>query len=137
MGQGVGIVSLYVRDHDEAVQFYVERVGFRVHTDIRNGAYRWVTVQHPEQPSLQLQLEVPGAPVLDDASAAAARELLAKGGMPGLVLHVDDCRAQVERMRAAGVEITQEPVDRFGNVDAGFRDPSGNGWKVIQQGRGR
>jgi hypothetical protein len=47
---------------------------------------------------------------------------------------VDDCRAEYERLRAAGVELTQEPIDRFGNVDAGFRDPSGNGWKMIELG---
>jgi uncharacterized glyoxalase superfamily protein PhnB len=52
--------------------------------------------------------------------------------MPPLVLAVDDCRAAFEQLRERGVEFTQEPVDRFGSVDAGFRDPSGNGWKMIQ-----
>jgi catechol 2,3-dioxygenase-like lactoylglutathione lyase family enzyme len=51
MSQGVGVVGLYVRDQDEALQFYVEKLGFRVHTDARNGDYRWLTVQHPDQPS--------------------------------------------------------------------------------------
>ena len=60
------------------------------------------------------------------------REVVAKGGMPPLVLTVDDCRAAYDRMRARGVEFTQEPVERYGHVDAGFRDPSGNGWKMIQ-----
>lgn len=55
--------------------------------------------------------------------------------MPPLVLAVDDCRAAYKRMLALGVEFTQEPVDGYGNVDAGFRDPSGNGWKMIQAGR--
>jgi Glyoxalase/Bleomycin resistance protein/Dioxygenase superfamily len=58
--------------------------------------------------------------------------LLATGAMPALVLSVDDCRAAYERLRARGVELTQEPVERYGNVDAGFRDLSGNGWKMIQ-----
>ena len=56
----------------------------------------------------------------------------AKGAMPPLVLIVDDCRAAFDRMQKSGVEFTQDPVDRYGTVDAGFRDPSGNGWKVIQ-----
>ena len=56
MTQGVEVVGLYVRDQDEALAFYVEKLGFRVHTDVRNGAYRWLTVQHPEQPSFQLGL---------------------------------------------------------------------------------
>jgi uncharacterized glyoxalase superfamily protein PhnB len=74
----------------------------------------------------------PGPPVLDDATAQAVRAIVAKGAMPPLVLVVDDCRASYDRMRDAGVEFTQEPVDRYGTVDAGFRDPSGNGWKMIQ-----
>jgi len=52
--------------------------------------------------------------------------------MPPLVLVVDDCRAACEQMRSRGVEFTQEPIDRYGRVDASFRDPSGNGWKMIQ-----
>ena len=48
MSQGIGVVGLYVRDQDEAVEFYVGKLGFRVHTDARNGNYRWLTVQHPE-----------------------------------------------------------------------------------------
>lgn len=136
MSQGVGVVGLYVRDQEEALKFYVDKVGFRVHTDVKNGDYRWLTVQHPEQPSFQLGLFAPGGPVLDAATARAAQELVAKGAMPPLVLNVDDCRATCERMRKAGVEITQEPTERYGNVDAGFRDPSGNGWKMIQSAKG-
>jgi extradiol dioxygenase family protein len=52
--------------------------------------------------------------------------------MPPLVLVVDDCFAAFEEFRTRGVEFTQEPVKRFGGVDASFRDPSGNGWKLIE-----
>ena len=131
MTQGVQVVGLYVRDHDEALAFY-EKLGFRVHTNVKNGDYRWLTVQHPEQPSFQLGLFVPGPPVLDEATAQTLRSIVAKGAMPPLVFTVTDCRAMCEQIRAKGVEITQEPVDRYGTVDAGFRDPSGNGWKMIQ-----
>jgi catechol 2,3-dioxygenase-like lactoylglutathione lyase family enzyme len=132
MSQGVEVVGLYVRDQDEALAFYVEKLGFKVHTDARGGSYRWLTVQHPEQPSFQLGLFTPESPTLDAGSAQTLRELLAKGAMPPLVLVVDDCRAEYDRLRARGVEFTQEPVARFGRVDAGFRDPSGNGWKMIE-----
>ena len=135
MSQGIAVVGLYVRDQDEALEFYVGKLGFRVHTDAKNGNYRWLTVQHPEQPSFQLGLFAPEQPQLDAATVQSLREIVAKGGMPPLVFVVDDCRGAFERMRAAGVEFTQEPVDRYGTVDAGFRDPSGNGWKMIQ-GRG-
>jgi catechol 2,3-dioxygenase-like lactoylglutathione lyase family enzyme len=132
MSQGVGMVGLYVRDQDEALAFYVEKLGFKVHTDARNGDYRWLTIQHPDQPSFQLGLFKPESPTLDAASAKALREIVAKGAMPPLVLSVSDCRAAYERMRGLGVEFTQEPTERYGAIDAGFRDPSGNGWKMIE-----
>lgn len=132
MTQGVDVVGLYVRDQDEALAFYVDKLGFRVHTDVRNGDYRWLTVQHPEQASFQLGLFKPGPPVHDTATAQTLDEVVAKGAMPPLVLVVDNCRAAYERLNACGVEFTQEPVDRYGAVDAGFRDPSGNGWKMIE-----
>ena len=135
MIQGVQEVGLYVRDQDEALAFYVDKLGFRVHTDVRNGDYRWLTVQHPDQPSFQLGLFTPGPPVHDEATAQALRAMVAKGAMPPLVLSVADCRAAYDRMLALGVEFTQEPVSRYGNVDAGFRDPSGNGWKMIEARR--
>ena len=131
MSQGVEVVGLYVRNQDEAVEFY-GKLGFRVHTDVRNGEFRWLTVQHPEQPSFQLGLFIPGPPMLDAQSAQTLKALVAKGAMPPLVFVVNDCRAAYDDMRAKGVEFMQEPVDRFGTVDAGFRDPSGNGWKMIQ-----
>lgn len=132
MTPGVNVASVYVHDQDEALAFYVDKLGFRVHTDVRNGDYRWLTVQHPDQPSFQLGLMKPGAPVHDAATAQALEQLLAKGAMPPLVLLVADCRAAYARMSAAGVEFSQDPVERYGTIDAGFRDPSGNGWKMIQ-----
>ena len=132
MTQGVDMVGLYVRDQDEAVAFYVEKVGFRIHTDVRNGDYRWLTIQHPDQPSFQLGLFKPGPPTMDAGTAQSVQAIVAKGAMPPLVLVVDDCRAAYDKMLARGVEFTQEPIERFGTVDAGFRDPSGNGWKMVE-----
>lgn len=135
MNQGIEVVGLYVRDQDEALAFYVEKIGFRVHTDVKNGTYRWLTVQHPDQPSFQLGLFATESPMHDAATAKTLREILAKGAMPPLVLTVDDCRKAFDRMSERGVEFTQKPVERYGTVDAGFRDPSGNGWKMIQARR--
>ena len=132
MIQGINLVGLYVDDQDEALAFYVDKLGFRVHTDMRNGPYRWLTVQHPDQPSFQLGLFAPGAPIHDEATTQTLRAMVAKGAMPPLVLAVSDCRACYAQLKARGVEFTQEPVDRFGSVDASFRDPSGNGWKLVQ-----
>jgi catechol 2,3-dioxygenase-like lactoylglutathione lyase family enzyme len=135
MSQGVGVVGLYVHDQDEALDFYVGKLGFKVHTDARNGDYRWLTVQHPEQPSFQLGLFKPQPPTVDEATAQTLEEIVAKGAMPPLVLVVDACQTAYEQMRARGVEFTQEPVERYGSVDASFRDPSGNGWKLIEARR--
>ena len=135
MSQGVSVIGIYVRDQDEALDFYVEKLGFRVHTDAKNGDYRWLTVQHPEQPSLQIGLFKPQPPTVDAATAQTLNAAVAKGAMPPLVLTVDDCRAAHERMSAKGVEFTQEPTERYGAVDASFRDPSGNGWKMVEGGR--
>ncbi|MCX2864862.1 VOC family protein [Paucibacter sp. PLA-PC-4] len=132
MSQGINVVGVYVNDQDEALDFYVNKLGLRVHTDVRNGAYRWLTVQHPQQPLFQLGLFTPGPPMHDEATAKALRALVAKGAMPPLVMAVADCRASYKQLHALGVEFTQEPMDRYGSVDAGFRDPAGNAWKMIQ-----
>ena len=136
MSPGVEVVGVYVHDQDEALKFYVEKLGFRVHTDVKNGDYCWLTVQHPEQPDFQLGLFRPGPPMQDTATAQALNAMVAKGAMPPLVMVVDDCRASYDRLANRGVEFTQEPVNRYGTVDASFRDPSGNGWKMIQTRRG-
>ena len=132
MSQTVQMVGVYVRDQDEALAFYVDKLGFEVQADVRNGDYRWLTVKSPGQSSFQLGLFKPGPPVHDLATAQTLQAMVAKGAMPPLVLEVDDCRAAYARMLGLGVEFTQEPIDRYGSVDAGFRDPSGNGWKMIQ-----
>ncbi len=132
MKNGVQVVGLYVHDQDEALQFYVEKLGFRVHTDARNGDYRWLTVQHPDQLDFQLGLFRPQAPTVDEATAQDLNEAVAKGAMPPLVLVVEDCQKAFDVMHKRGVEFTQEPIARYGSVDASFRDPSGNGWKLVQ-----
>lgn len=136
MSIGVGVAGLYVRDQDEARDFYVGKLGFQVHTDARNGDYRWLTIQHPDQPSFQLGLFTPQAPMVDATTAQSLREAVAKGAMPPLVLVVENCRAAYDEMLARGVEFTQAPTERYGAVDASFRDPSGNGWKMIEARKG-
>jgi catechol 2,3-dioxygenase-like lactoylglutathione lyase family enzyme len=132
MDQGVGVAGIYVRDQDEAIAFYVGKLGFGIHTDAKNGDYRWLTVQHPDQPGFQLGLFRPQPPMVDATTAGLLDEAVAKGAMPPLVMVVDDCRAAHARLSAEGVEFTQEPISRFGSVDASFRDPSGNGWKLVE-----
>jgi catechol 2,3-dioxygenase-like lactoylglutathione lyase family enzyme len=132
MIKGIGVIGLYVHDQDEALDFYVSKLGFEVHADHRNGDYRWLTVKHPNQPGFELGLFLPQEPVLDAKTAQAMREMVAKGAMPPLVLVVEDCRAAYDKLSGKGVEFTQEPIARFGGVDANFRDPSGNAWKMVE-----
>ena len=86
----------------------VEKLGFVVHTDVRNGDYRWLTVQYPDQPPFQLGFFKPRPPVQDAVTAQTLSEMAAKGVMPSLVLVVDDCRAAWEHMKSRGVHVTAE-----------------------------
>jgi catechol 2,3-dioxygenase-like lactoylglutathione lyase family enzyme len=125
---------VYVLDQDEARSFYVDKLGMVVTTDADLGHMRFLTVSCPEQPEFELGLMAPGAPLHDDATAAQVRELVAKGAAGGgVIFEVDDCRATYERLRAAGVEFTQEPVERFYGIDCALRDPSGNPLRFTQR----
>ena len=128
---------IYVLDQDEALDFYVGTLGMVVHTDADLGAMRWLTVTLPDQPDLQVVLMRPGSPVHDDVTAEQIRELVAKGGGGGgLIFETDDCRATYERLRSAGVEFTQEPVERFYGTDCALRDPFGNPIRFTQPPEG-
>ena len=128
---------IHVLDQDEALDFYVGKLGMVVNTDADLGFMRWLTVNLPDQPDVQLALMAPGPPAYDDATAAQIRELVAKGaGGGGVIFETDDCRATCEKLRAAGVEITQEPMERFYGTDCGIRDPFGNPIRVTQPAEG-
>lgn len=126
----VSLLNVFCLDQDAARDFYVDRLGFEVRTDITVGdGFRWVTVGHPSQPELDVALMVPGPP-LDDEAAVFIRRQLGKGGMGGLGLQVDDCRKTCADLAAKGVEFVQEPEDRPYGVEAIIRDVSGN-WLVL------
>src|SRR6266498_2726849 len=102
---------IHVLDQDEALDFYVGKLGMVVHTDADLGVMRFLTVNFPDQPDVELVLMVPGPPAHDDATAAQIRELVAKGAGGGMILQTDDCRGAYESLQAAGVEFTQEPPE--------------------------
>ncbi|QEU82701.1 VOC family protein [Streptomyces subrutilus] len=117
-----------VDDHDKALAFYRDALGLEVRNDVGHQAMRWVTLGSPAQPGVSIVLEPPLAH--PDASAAdqeAVAELLAKGMLRGVVFSTDDCDAAFERVRAAGGDVLQEPIDQhYGVRDCAFRDPAGN-----------
>jgi catechol 2,3-dioxygenase-like lactoylglutathione lyase family enzyme len=123
---------LYVLDQDEALDFYVGKLGMVVQTDADLGQMRWLTLVFADQPDLELALMVPGPPVHDAATTEQLRELIAKGAGDGLIFNTDDCRGTYEQLKAAGVEFTQEPVERFYGTDCALRDPFGNPLRITQ-----
>ena len=125
--------SLFVLDQDEALDFYVGKLGLEVVTDQDLGFMRWLTVALPGDPSRQILLEKPGPPAMDDATAEQVRELLTKGALPGWVaLAVDDAHATYDELEAKGVELTEEPTERPYGIDFGLRDPFGNAIRIGQ-----
>ncbi len=124
---------IHVLEQDEALDFYVGKLGMVVHTDADLGFMRWLTVHAPTQPDVQLVLMRPGPPSYDDATAEEIRELVAKGAAGGgVIFETDDCVGTYEKLRAAGVEFTQEPTERFYGTDCGLRDPFGNPIRITQ-----
>ena len=127
------IVALRVRDQDSALKFYTETLGFTVTEDMDLGGMRWLTVTPPAQPELNLLLEKPGPPFVDADSARQMDELVAKGYGGTLFLEVDDVRRTFDELVDKGVEIIQEPMERFYGIDAAFRDDSGNHIRMTQR----
>jgi catechol 2,3-dioxygenase-like lactoylglutathione lyase family enzyme len=125
-------MMLYCRDQDEARDFYVEKLGFEVESDVEFGEnYRWLALHLPGQ-DLNVVLMPPDAGPHPPEIVDRIRELLALGGMMGGIINTDDCRRDYEALRERGVEFSEEPEERFYGIDCGFRDPSGNPWRLTQ-----
>ena len=128
---------IHVLDQDEALDFYVGKLGMVVHTDADLGFMRWLTVTLPEQPDLQVGLMLPGPPAFDDSTAEEIRQLVTKGAAGGgVIFETDDCQGTYERLRGEGVEFTQEPTERFYGTDCALRDPFGNSIRFTQPPEG-
>lgn len=133
MFNAINVSQIYVLDQDEALDFYVNKLGLEVNSDIDLGFMRWLTVCVPGHPEREILLERPGAPALDDATAEQVRELVTKGAIGGWVGFVTgDCRKTYEELSAKGVEFTDGPNEQPYGIDAGFRDPFGNKLRVVQ-----
>ncbi|MEU5550733.1 VOC family protein [Micromonospora sp. NPDC047793] len=125
--------QVYVLDQDEALDFYVGKLGLEVHTDQDLGFMRWLTVNIPGDRQREILLEKPGPPSLDPATAEQVRELLTKGAAGGfLFMTTDDAHKAHEDLVAKGVDITDEPMERPYGIDFGIRDPFGNKIRIGQ-----
>lgn len=127
----IPIVALRVADQDSALKFYTDVLGFTVTEDMDLGPMRWITVRPPGG-DVDVLLERPGPPFFDDEAQAAIRSLMAKGLGGTLFLHVDDVRATFDDLVAKGVEVIQEPEERFYGIDCAIRDDSGNHLRISQ-----
>jgi uncharacterized glyoxalase superfamily protein PhnB len=128
--------QLWVHDQDEALAFYTQKLGLEVRTDVtvaEMGNFRWLTVGPAGQPDVAIVLmAIPGPPVMDSETAEQVQALMAKGFAGTIFLTTDDAQASYEELKGRGVEFSEEPEERPYGIDAGFRDPSGNSFRLTQ-----
>src|SRR5262245_47017979 len=128
--------QLWVHDQDEALAFYTEKLGWEVRVDVtlpEMGDFRWLTVGPAGQPDFSVVLmAIPGEPVMDGATREQVADLMGKGFAGTVFLTTDDAYASYEELRGRGVEFTEAPEERPYGIDAGFRDPSGNAFRLTQ-----
>jgi predicted enzyme related to lactoylglutathione lyase len=128
--------QLWVHDQDEALAFYTQKLGWEVRSDVtlaEMGNFRWLTVGPAGQPDVAIVLmAIPGPPLMDAGTTEQVEGLMAKGFAGTIFLTTDDVHASYEELRGRGVEFTEEPEERPYGIDSGFRDPSGNAFRLTQ-----
>jgi uncharacterized glyoxalase superfamily protein PhnB len=132
----ISTTQLWVHDQDVALDFYTNKLGFEVRSDVtvpELGDFRWLTVAPPGQDDVTIVLmAIPGQPIMDDATARQVRDLMGKGYAGTVFLTTEDCQASYDELVARGVEFTEKPEERPYGIDSGFRDPSGNNFRLTQ-----
>jgi catechol 2,3-dioxygenase-like lactoylglutathione lyase family enzyme len=127
--------QVWVHDQDEALAFYTEKLGMELREDVtvpELGNFRWLSVGLPGQDVAITLMAVPGPPVFDEGTRKQIFELMSKGASGGLFFSTGDARASYEELKSRGVEFTQEPTEQPYGIDAGFRYPSGNHFRMVQ-----
>jgi catechol 2,3-dioxygenase-like lactoylglutathione lyase family enzyme len=132
----IGNAQVWVHDQDEALEFYTRKLGMEVRSDVtvpEMGNFRWLTVGPPGQEDFGIVLmAIPGPPMFDAETVEQIRSLMAKGVSGGVFLVTDDCQKTFEELSSRGVEFQEPPEKRPYGIDAGFRDPSGNSFRLTQ-----
>lgn len=137
MFKNISIHTVMVLDQNEALDFYVGKLGFEVKDDVDMGFMRWLTIALPGDPDRQILLEVPGPPAHSEEVAATVRDLVTKGALgAAAMLTTDDCRKTYEELSALGVEFTEEPTEQPYGIDCALRDPFGNHIRITQLATG-
>ncbi|MFD4997044.1 VOC family protein [Streptomyces buecherae] len=130
---GFALICVNVLDMDVARDFYVDTLGFEVDVDVVQDGFHWFVVHAPHQPEVPLMLVVPGAPAVDEEIAKRIRSLVATGHASVGAFATRDCWATYRELSARGVEFVEPPEERFYGIDAAFRDPFGNHWRLTQR----
>ncbi|MFI5161511.1 MAG: VOC family protein [Sphingobacteriales bacterium] len=130
-------MSLFVLNQDSAYDFYVNKLGFKVHTDAPMGpGMRWLTVCPPEQPDLEISLmAIDEGMMFNKEAAKAMRDLVSKGTFGFGVFECNDLLATYEELKLKGVEFTKEPTQEFYGFEALFKDDSGNWFSLGQKAK--
>ena len=132
----INSAQLWVHDQDEALAFYTQKLGMEIRADVtlpEMGDFRWLVVAPPGPEEVGITLmAIPGAPVMDDATREQVSELMSKGFAGTVFLTTDDVQTDYEDLSARGVEFVEEPEQRPYGIDCGFRDPSGNNFRLTQ-----
>jgi catechol 2,3-dioxygenase-like lactoylglutathione lyase family enzyme len=128
-------VSIFVLDQESAYDFYVNKLGFKVHTDAPMGpGMRWLTVCPPEQPDLEISLmAIAEGMMFKGESAKLMRELVMKGTFGFGVFECNNLVATYEELKARGVTFKKEPTKEFYGYEALFVDDSGNWFSLGQK----
>jgi catechol 2,3-dioxygenase-like lactoylglutathione lyase family enzyme len=133
MLNAITISHVFVLDQDQALDFYVGKLGLEVSNDTDLGFMRWLTVRVPGEPGREILLELPGPPSMDEATTEQVRELVTKGATGFTVgFTTDDCKKTYETLLARGVEFTDGPTEQTYGIDCGARDPFGNHFRIVQ-----
>ncbi|WHT18502.1 VOC family protein [Crossiella sp. CA-258035] len=128
----VNMVHVWVADQDQALDFYVNKLGFAPHGDVQFEHMRWVSVTAPEAPQVPIALNLPVPPLVDEASSAHLRQLMAAGLLCPGGFGTKDVWATYRELSAKGVEFIGEPEQHEYGIDVGLRDPFGNHWRLTQ-----
>ncbi|MBA3746103.1 MAG: VOC family protein [Solirubrobacterales bacterium] len=131
----IASTQLWVHDQDEALAFYTDKLGWEVRTDVtmpEMGDFRWLTVGPAGSDISIVLMAIMGPPMLGAQTGDQVRELMGKGLAGTVFLTTENCQASYEELKARGVEFTEEPEERPYGIDSGFRDPSGNSFRLTQ-----
>jgi len=130
--------TIFVNNQNEALAFYRDKLGFRVHTDAKvNDDFRWLTMCTNDDPNFELILLEPKPGMLmDEETSKQMRAIMAKGVLGAGAFNTDDCQGTYDELKAKGVEFISAPAERPYGIEAVFKDNSGNWFSLTQPSEG-